>query len=132
VEEVLMVRKQAHKPSEPVPYFNYEFGADADGCEGLAWIECGCGEQLHISISRPTRCPGCRRVFILRQASYIMERDEGSLNICPFCNGIRYDNLKHGMQLCTECSRDEDGRTREDRHAEMHEWLRKREQGEGV
>lgn len=105
------------KPANPQPRFDWK----DDECAG---IRCGCGEKLVISISHPTRCRKCQRIFQLYQVTAIQERTAESANMCPFCNGVRYDDGRY----CPECKRFADGKTQEDLRRELEVHLARQEE----
>ncbi len=109
------------KPRKPEPSFEWK----DDECAGN---KCGCGEELIISISHPTRCPKCERIFQLYQVTAIQERSPDSVNRCPYCGGVRYDDGRY----CPECKKYEDGTTWEDISRRLNEYLAQRKEEEGA
>lgn len=104
---------------KPEPSFDWK----DDECAG---IKCGCGEELTISISHPTRCSKCERIYQLYQVTAIQERKPESVNRCPYCGGVRYDDGSY----CPECKRTGDGKTQEDIRRELDEYLAQRREVE--
>lgn len=104
------------RPHSPRPYFDWT----DDDCAG---IKCGCGEELLISTSHPTRCPKCQRIFQLYQVNAIQERSPDSVNICPHCGGVRYDDGRY----CPPCQRFSDGKTIADHAKELDQYLAEQE-----